>query len=150
MQSLFNSETQNEVYTRLNNLNETSQAKWGKMDVGQMLKHCQLPLDVATGDLEMTTKIGFFKKLLFKAFKPLMYNDKPWKKNLDTPKEFRITDNQEFLAQKEKLTTIIGAFSKRKDVTQWPAHPLFGKFTTEQWGKMQYKHLDHHLTQFGA
>lgn len=150
MHSLFDAKAQDEIYNRINNLTEASQAKWGKMDVSQMLKHCQLPLEVANGNLELNTKMGFFKKLLFKAFKPLMYNDKPWKKNLDTPKQFRVTDVQEFNEQKEKLTSIISDFSEKANVTEWPAHPLFGKFTTKQWGKMQYKHLDHHLTQFGA
>ncbi|MBL0146112.1 MAG: DUF1569 domain-containing protein [Chitinophagaceae bacterium] len=29
-------------------------------------------------------------------------------------------------------------------------HPFFGKFTGDQWGKFMYKHLDHHLQQFGV
>lgn len=29
-------------------------------------------------------------------------------------------------------------------------HPFFGKLTSEQWGKGIYKHLDHHLKQFGV
>lgn len=150
MKSLFETETKQTILNRIDNLNETSQAQWGKMDVAQMLTHCQKPLEVATGNLQLNTKIGFAKKLLFKLFKPLMYNDKPWKKNLDTVKEFRITDAQEFKSEKEKLVQTINDFALLKDKTNWPTHPLFGNFTTEQWGKMQYKHLDHHLTQFGA
>lgn len=150
MKSLFNQDTHKTIITRIENLDSNSQANWGKMNVGQMLKHCQLPLDVANGKLLLDSNIGFFKKLLFKAFKPLMYNDKPWKKNLDTPKQFRVTDTQEFETEKEKLKTIIDEFSARENEKKFPPHPLFGKFTNEQWGKMQYKHLDHHLTQFGV
>ena len=150
MQSLFNQDTQDEIFNRINNLNESSQPNWGKMTVDQMFKHCQLPLEVANGKLELDTNIGFFKKLIFKAFKPFMYNDKPWKKNLDTPRQFRVTDKQVFVTEKEKLKTVISDFASRKNETNWPPHPLFGKFSTEQWGKMQYKHLDHHLTQFGV
>ncbi|MGB5666410.1 MAG: DUF1569 domain-containing protein, partial [Maribacter sp.] len=32
----------------------------------------------------------------------------------------------------------------------WNLHPLFGEFTVEQWGQMEFKHLDHHLKQFGV
>lgn len=150
MKSLFNQDTHSEIINRIENLNENSQANWGKMTVGQMFKHCQLPLNVANGKLELNANIGFFKKLIFKAFKPLMYNDKPWNKNLNTPRQFRVTDKQEFITEKKNLKIIIAEFTVRKNENNWPPHPLFGKFTNEQWGKMQYKHLDHHLTQFGV
>lgn len=150
MKSLFETETKQALLNRIDNLNETSQGQWGKMDVAQMLTHCQKPLEVATGHLQLNTKIGFAKKLLFKLFKPLMYNDKPWKKNLDTVREFRITDAKDFHSEKEKLILAINDFALLKNKTNWPTHPLFGNFTTKQWGKMQYKHLDHHLTQFGV
>ncbi len=150
MKSLFETETQQLILKRIENLNEQTQANWGKMDVAQMLTHCQKPLEVANGTLQLNTKIGFAKKLMFKLFKSTMYNDKPWQKNLGTVREFRITDPQEFKTQKDKLIQVINEFSQLKEKTNWPTHPLFGDFTTEQWGKMQYKHLDHHLTQFGA
>lgn len=150
MKSLFETETQQTILNRIQNLNETSQANWGKMDVAQMLAHCQKPLEVANGTLQLNTKIGFAKKLLFKFFKSTMYNDKPWQKNLGTAREFRVTDAQEFAVQKDKLVHVLNEFSQLKEKTNWPTHPFFGNFTTEQWGKMQYKHLDHHLTQFGV
>ena len=106
MKSLFETENQETILNRIQNLNETSQPNWGKMDVAQMLTHCQKPLEVATGSLQLNTKIGFAKKLLFKLFKSAMYNDKPWQKNLGTVREFRITDPQEFAGQKEKLIQI--------------------------------------------
>ncbi|WP_341216559.1 DUF1569 domain-containing protein [uncultured Wocania sp.] len=150
MKSLFETETQQIILSRIQNLNETSQPNWGKMNVAQMLTHCQKPLEVANGTLQLHTKIGFAKKIMFKLFKSAMYNDKPWQKNLGTVREFRITDSKEFASQKEKLTHVINEFSQLKEKTSWPTHPLFGNFTPEQWGKMQYKHLDHHLTQFGV
>jgi len=150
MNSLFDIEIQQGVLNRINQLNENSQPNWGKMNVAQMLTHCQKPLEVANGNLHLNTKIGFLKKLMFKFFKPLMYNDKAWQKNLGTVKEFRITDAHEFNTEKEKLVETINNFSTKKNKSSWPPHPFFGNFNTEQWGKMQYKHLDHHLTQFGV
>ena len=29
-------------------------------------------------------------------------------------------------------------------------HPFFGRLTPAEWAIQQYKHLDHHLRQFGA
>ena len=120
----------------------------GKMDVAQMLKHCQAPLEVAIGNKQLNTKIGFMKKLLFKAFKSTMYNDKLWSHNLPTAKEYVVVEEHEFDTEKGQLKKGIDEFSALKSKINWPKHPFFGSFTTEQWGKLQYKHLDHHLTQF--
>jgi len=151
MNSIFTPEGHQDIISRINTLDENTQANWGKMNVEQMLKHCQLPLNVATEKDTMKVKAGFLKRFIFKSFiKPHMYNDKPWKPNLKTLKEFVITDAQVFATEKEKLTTLVNEFANKKDNTNWPTHPLFGDFTTEQRGKMQYKHLDHHLKQFGV
>lgn len=150
MKSLFDTEAHQEILDRIDRLNANTSAQWGKMNIGQMLTHCQKPLEVANGNLQLNTKIGFAKKLLFKFFKPVMYNDKVWQKNLGTVNEFRVTDAHEFTSEKEKLIQTINEFSTKKDVSNWPTHPFFGDFNTEQWGKMQYKHLDHHLKQFGV
>ena len=148
MKSLFDTETQKEVLQRIHKLNNSSKAQWGKMSVDQMLKHCQAPLEVAIGNRQLNSKIGFMKKLLFKAFKPTMYNDKLWNQNIPTAREYVITDNCDFVIEKEQLKRVIIEFSDLKTKAHWPKHPFFGNFTTEQWGKLQYKHLDHHFRQF--
>lgn len=150
MKSLFDIETHDEVLSRINNLTESTQPLWGKMEVGQMLKHCQIPFEIALGRYEMEGRANFFMKLLFKSFKSSMYNDKLWKHNLRTPKQFMVTDPMEFALEKDNLIALVDEFTPRKDKTDWPEHPYFGQFTIEQRGKMQYKHLDHHLRQFGV
>ncbi len=150
MKSLFETETLSEITNRIGNLNENTTPGWGKMNVGQMVTHCQVPFNIIEGTVEMKTKVGFLKKLVFSMMKPLMYNDKPWKKNIPTGKEFIIRDDVDFFKEKEKLLQIVSNFYQKKNQSDWPIHPVFGKFTKEQYGKMNYKHLDHHLTQFGV
>ncbi|MDZ4803510.1 MAG: DUF1569 domain-containing protein [Candidatus Eisenbacteria bacterium] len=29
-------------------------------------------------------------------------------------------------------------------------NPIFGNLSVDEWGKLSWKHLDHHLRQFGA
>ena len=55
-----------------------------------------------------------------------------------------------FNSEKVKLLNLINELHEQKDKEQWKAHPIFGHFTKAQWGQMQYKHLDHHLNQFGV
>src|SRR5690606_7487936 len=145
MRSLFETESWNEIKNRLNTLNLESERKWGKMDISQMLHHCQHPLNVSLGK-------GNIKKQFFPLaflFKKSLYNDKPWRQNLPTAKSFKITEQKDFEPEKIALEKLIDEFHQLKNKTQWEPHPLFGKFTPQQWGQMQYKHLDHHLRQFG-
>lgn len=150
METLFNQKVHQDILSRIDSLTETSQPLWGKMDVAQMVKHCQMPLLVANGKMELPEDIGFFKKLGLKLFKSMMYNDKPWPKNLTTPKSFKVTDAQVFELERDQLKIAINEFHAKALNMHWPKHPYFGDFTTDQWGKIEYKHLDHHLRQFGA
>ncbi|OBX24679.1 uncharacterized protein DUF1569 [Gelidibacter algens] len=150
MQTLFDQKVHQEVLRRVDSLTENSKPSWGKMDVAQMVRHCQLPLLVANGKMELTEKVGLLKKMIFKLYKPVMYNDKPWPENIATTKDFKVTDPQVFETQRNQLKLTIDDFHNKALNMHWPKHPVFGKFSTDQWGKMQYKHLDHHLRQFGV
>ncbi len=146
MKSLFDEEALSEIKQRLNTLNANSERKWGKMNVGQMAYHCQQPLNLALGK-------GNIKKQFFPLaflFKKSLYNDRPYKQNLPTASSFKVTENKDFAAEKVILEKIIDEFHSKKNQEKWEPHPVFGKFTPAEWGQMQYKHLDHHLKQFGV
>ena len=147
MKSIFEETTYNELLERLNRLERATLPQWGKMNIAQMLTHCQAPLKVGLGKSTLPA-VSPLKRLLFKSFKASLYNDKPWKRNLRTTKEYEITDERDFSVEKNTLRELIEEFYKNKDREQWPVHPFFGTFTPEQWGKLQYKHLDHHFRQF--
>ncbi|MGX1929856.1 DUF1569 domain-containing protein [Flagellimonas sp. 2504JD4-2] len=149
MKSLFDTESHSEILNRINNLNGSSKGLWGKMEVGQMLFHCQFPLNLALGRYEMK-KPNPIMKLIFKSFKKGLYDDTVWKPNLPTAKPFKVVDNKDFEHEKAKLVVAVNDFHQEKNKDEWDPHPAFGHFTHEQWGKMQYKHLDHHLRQFGV
>lgn len=149
MKSLFTEPAYAEINSRLDTLSPQSQAQWGKMDVSQMLAHCREPLKVPLEKITLAPPNAVMK-LLFSFFKKSLYDDKPWKQGLPTSKEFKITDPRDFHKEKEALKSLINEFHTEKDKTDWPPHPFCGHFTTKQWGKMQYKHLDHHFRQFGA
>lgn len=149
MKSLFNTEAHAEILSRIDKLSESTQRQWGKMEVGQMLYHCQFPLKVALGKLTIK-KPNPFMKLMFKVFKKSMYNDKPWKHNLPTAPGFRVKDGKDFPKEKQVLVTLINDFYGERDIKDRGPHPAFGDLTYDQWGQIQYKHLDHHLRQFGV
>ena len=149
MKSIFDRKTYEDVLDRIGKLNQGSQPEWGKMDAAQMLCHCRYPLEVAMGKKEIK-KPGPLMRLLYKSFKSALYNDKPWRKNLKTAKEYKVVSSKDFNQEKEKLAKLIHEFHQLRERERWDPHPSFGHFTHDQWGMLQYKHLDHHLRQFGA
>jgi len=149
MKSLFDSNTQQEVLQRIEQLNAGKPPVWGKMSVIQMLRHSQQPLQVANGRLALQQP-NAVKRFAFGLFKSTLYNDKPWRKSLPTAKEYIVRDTEDFDTEKQRLIADLSEFEKKSTNLHWPKHPAFGKFTTDQWGKMQYKHIDHHLRQFGV
>lgn len=149
MKSLFEQDTYDEIMGRLQNISADAQPVWGKMNNGQMLRHCQFPLEVAL-EKRPLPKPNFVMKLIMKSFKKSMYSDKPWKKGLPTTKMFKVEDEREFLKEKNALIDLVNEFYESRSTKTRKPHPAFGEFTYEQWGQMQYKHLDHHLRQFGV
>ena len=147
MKSLLDQEAYLEIKDRLGKLNENSERQWGKMTPAQMAKHCQYPLKIMLGHENYNLKPNWIVNLLFKKS---MYNDRLWRKNLPTVKRFKQTEDRDFSPEMAKLNSLVEEIGANLNKESWGDHPAFGKMTNEQWGKMQYKHLDHHLRQFGV
>lgn len=147
MKSFFENTVYSEISTRINNLKEDTQAQWGKMTPAQMLHHCQMPLNIILEKEDYGVKPNWLLNLLFKKS---MFSDKLWRKNMPTAPGFRITEDKNFKAEKTEIISLINELNAQREREDWQPHPAFGKLTKDQWGKMQYKHLDHHLRQFGV
>ena len=145
--SLFNADDNDAIIERINKLSSSSPAKWGKMNVAQMLVHCQQPLKVATGELVL--KHSFIGFLFGKMMKKKFLHGKEFAKNLPTDKSFIISDAREF--EKEKATLIAQIIPYKiqgTSIIKNEKHPFFGKMTPDEWAALSWKHLDHHLMQF--
>ncbi|MBT8258567.1 MAG: DUF1569 domain-containing protein [Bacteroidia bacterium] len=147
MENIFDTEVFNNIKSRIESLEVNTQAQWGKMSVDQMVHHCQGPLNIILEKETYGLKPSWFARTFFKKS---MYSDKLWRKNLPTLKEFRETRNYDFQDEKQKLISLLEELGTDRERTEWQDHPTFGPMTKEQWGKMHYKHLDHHLRQFGV
>ena len=78
----------------------------------------------------------------------MLYNDQPFKKHLPTDKSFIMKEIKDFELEKKKLLDMLNRFTEANMIDE--PHPFFGKLTKEQWSKGTWKHLDHHLQQFGV
>lgn len=147
IKNLFDTAVKQEIINRLNKLSPQSQRQWGKMDVAQMLAHLQVPIGVALGT--HTVKGNLLMKLILPLFKKKLYDEKPWKQGLPTDKTFIMAGKtKDFELERNKLMDMVNRFTEANMVNE--KHPIFGRLTKEQWSKASWKHIDHHLKQFGA
>jgi len=149
MKNLFQPEAVDEVISRVDRLQPTAERQWGKMDAAQMLAHCSAALDLASGRL-VRPRI-FIGRLIGPLFRPIYSNEKPFSKNNPTDPKLVISDPRDFSREREQLKVRIRQFHQGGEAqcTKHP-HPFFGSLTPHEWGTGMYKHLDHHLRQFGA
>ncbi|HXB41633.1 MAG TPA: DUF1569 domain-containing protein [Bacteroidia bacterium] len=147
MRNLFESEARTEVLSRLEKINTQSQRQWGEMSVDQMLWHLNRFMSYAFGEFTVPFRGNWFLKTFVK---PLALGKTPFPKGRSqTPAEFKATGKYDIENEKKRFIEYIEKYSKSPDKKDWPLSPLLGKFTGENWARIQYKHIDHHFRQFG-
>lgn len=148
--NIFDKAITNTIVQRINNLNPTSKALWGTMDAAQMLAHCNVTYEMAYENIHPSP--NFFLKFILKSFvKKTVVNEVPFKKNLQTSPAFIIKSEKDFENEKQRLmaylqkTVELGrAYFNNKESNS------FGVLNEEEWNNMFYKHITHHLDQFGV
>lgn len=150
MKTLFSEKENQEIIERINKLTPETKALWGKMNVEQMLAHNRMPLLAAYG-MEKMSKRGLISFLFGKIAKKQIMSEKPFGKNLPTDKKFIVVNPEKFEKEKQELIENVLLFAKNGPgkITKEP-HGFFGNLSPEEWGMLQHKHLDHHLSQFGV
>jgi len=149
VKSIYTPEVYQSCLDRIDRLEPGSIPQWGTMTAAQMLAHCAEIQDVANGkDLNGTP---FLVRLFKGMVRNMVVNDKPYPRNTRTHPQYRQTSDSDFASAKARLLTSTGEFvSAGSSDAGDRRHPLFGEMTAEEKGWSIYKHLDHHLTQFGV
>ena len=148
MKTIFDTETHAELLERLDKLNPDTERQWGKMSPSQMMEHSARSLEMATGQKPMQQ--AFIGKAIGWIFKGSFLGEKPLPQNSPTGPTLIIKDDPDFEATRARLTGLVNDFhGLGESGTDGNIHGFFGPLTGKQWGETQYKHLDHHLRQFG-
>jgi hypothetical protein len=151
VKNLFDATVANQVKTRLGHLGPHSERRWGKMTAAQMLAHCSVGMQWAVGEVA-PEKGALPARLMGRLVKPLVFrNDDPMRKNSPTAKSLLVAGDRDFAKERDRLSGLIDKFAAAGPAgcTTNP-HSFFGKMTPEEWAILMYKHLDHHLRQFGV
>jgi hypothetical protein len=148
--NLLKKEGNESVIGRVQNLRPDSSALWGKMTVTEMLHHCNKVHAQLLMPAEPTSKKTSLKQYLIRWL--VLYVMPRFPKGAQAPKKFHtkgMIDSAEFEKQKQELIASVHLFTVHAGpINHW--HPYFGKLSTAQWGLTSWKHIDHHLRQFGV
>jgi hypothetical protein len=151
MKNLFDAGLAQELKDRLDRLKPDSPRLWGKMNAAQAVAHCALALDFASGDKNPgPAPLGI--RILGRVVKVFVFkDDTPIRRNAPTSPALVICDERDLVRECERLRAAIDRFAAAgpASCTLHP-HFFFGKLTPDQWAILSYKHVDHHLRQFGA
>jgi len=152
MKTIFDQTVRNELTSRIGKLSPESKAEWGKMNVYQMMKHCNRWNNWVLGKENYASheyKQDFIGKIFGKwALNSNTKDAKPINKNMPAGKAFTIKDTAgDVEAEKVKWVQLIADYERFSN--ERFVHDFFGKMSNGQIGIFAYKHLDHHLRQFG-
>jgi len=148
VKNLFEEARVGEVKERIAQLRPDSERLWGKMNPAHTLAHSSAAMEMAVG--ERTPRRILIGRLLGQfAKKSMIVNDKPMPRNVGTDKSLVVSDERDFVAERQRLREFIDRFAAGGPgaCTKHP-HFFFGPLTPEEWAALMYQHLDHHLRQF--
>lgn len=151
MKNLLNAADREALIARLQSLTPDKPRKWGTMDAAQVVPHLTDPLRVAIGDRAAQPMKSMFSNPLVSALAVWWM---PWPKGAPTAEEFiqgkRGTSPTEFERDKQALLLTIHRFANHPEDLPLHPSPVFGTLSRRAWGRLMWRHLDHHLRQFGV
>jgi hypothetical protein len=148
MKTLWQDETRREVVERIGQLTPERKPEWGRMSSHQMVGHLIRSVQMATGELHVKSKST---PLGWPGVRQLVVYYLPFPKNVPTAPELLVaTTPNAFSADLSDLRETINRMVARGQDARWPEHPAFGPLTGDAWGVLVYRHMDHHLRQFGV
>jgi oxepin-CoA hydrolase/3-oxo-5,6-dehydrosuberyl-CoA semialdehyde dehydrogenase len=143
----------NDCTQRFKTLAAGTMGNWGKMNAQQTVEHLSGFFYVSAGKIkfDLVTPVEHLPK-----YKGFLLSDKEFRENTKAPlnvigeeaQPLRYANMEEAL---EKLSASIAAFEDyfKDDPLKITLHPVFGELNFEEWVLLHYKHVRHHLKQFG-
>jgi hypothetical protein len=150
MKNVFSLTDSSEIINRIGQLTPDTKGLWGKMSVAQMLAHCNVTYEMAYENIHPAPN-AFVKFILKLMVKQSVVNETPYKKSIQTAPAFIIKSDKDFAIEKERLVNYIKKTQELGESYFEGKESLsFGSLNKTEWNNMFYKHLDHHLQQFGV
>ena len=145
--TLWNERDRQALDARLARLTPDARGQWGSFDARRMLCHITDAVRSATGEVPCVPKPS---PLRYPIINSLVMFYMPWPKSAPTAPELLARQPEAWDTEVARFRAAVDALTKRPKDGPWPVHAAFGKLSGGQWGRLLYRHTDHHLTQFGV
>jgi hypothetical protein len=150
LKNIFYKEISSEIIFRINKLKPDSKAQWGTMTSAQMFAHCSVTYEMVYENIHKKPN-AFFRLVLKLLVKNKVVSEKPYSHNLKTAPQFIIKETKDFEKEKNRLINYINKTQELGEKHFDNKESLsFGVLNKTEWNNMFFKHLDHHLRQFGV
>jgi Protein of unknown function (DUF1569) len=148
MKTIFEPAVKKELIERVSKLTVHSPRVFGKMKPEQGLHHINAAFQLYLGEITAPYQSNAFISGLLKLF---TFSPIPFPRGkAKTFKELISEATYNIENEKKRFQDLLERVAARANKAEWPVHPIFGKLTADQYGKLGYKHTDHHLQQFGV
>ena len=146
MSSLRNTADRDQIKVRIQALIPESSACWGRMNVHQAICHMADQMRVAIGEIESQTRFPLILRPLLRLL--VVHTPLPVPKGkVQTVPEMLTSKPHSWDRDIQALLLLVDQLAEAKTTSP---HPAFGNLTLREWSILAYKHLDHHLEQFGV
>jgi len=132
---------------RLGQVTSETKAEWGSFDAPRMMCHLADSLDAGLGKLE----VPLAGPRAFRHFplKHLAVHVVPMPKGAKAPPELLAGARGDFEEERRRVLRTMEEMAAAP-LGMGPEHFLLGRLSYDQWNRLSWKHIDHHLRQFGA
>ena len=149
METFFNASDRAAIELRLAALQPSSVRQWGKMNPGQAIAHCAAAMEMACGIRKKDQAV--IGRIFAPFVKARFLGDKPFGRNGPTDPDLIVANERDLAAERARMLSLIDQFYRSGEAgAAGKVHSFFGRLRGDEWGRLMYKHLDHHLRQFGA
>lgn len=147
MQTIWDRAVRQDILTRFGRLTPDGKPGWGKMSAGQMMRHCTVALDMFTGAAKVAPKPGPLRNSLLRY---LIIHVMPWPNGAPTAPELIMPEYRgNWENDLRALSRSLEEIAARGPSGSFEEHPAFGRLSGKSMGVLVWRHLDHHLRQFG-
>ena len=146
MTTVYDASARQKLHARIDALTVGARPRWGRMNVGQMVVHCDGHLRHSLG--EHLTPVN--KPIRFFPLNLLIIYVLPTPKGLPTMNELRDPVAGSFEEDRKRLKDSLEKLGALPAGTRMPLHAAFGRIGHHAHGTLAHNHIDHHLKQFGV
>ncbi len=146
MPSFFDQSDRHSLLARIDQLRPDAPARFGKFNAPRMVCHLIESMRMASGDLVPRPKRRTFPRVVSK----FIIHYLPWPKGAPTAPELLAHPPASWDSDLAMLRGLVERHPYPPADAALPSHPAFGPLDRRDWGVLMYRHLDHHLSQFGC